>query len=160
MQKSQSSLRISELNIQKFKHNNKAWMNVTRWQRDRTKVSAKPLENSRRLQSLGMKAQLKPIIVDVYSEIALRRYTRLELSITLACVFIAIISGIASFAEAGFLIVTIVSAWLATIGLRFYRHHIKCYWYIKMLNSQTCPYCGKSLGPIPNKVELITLPNH
>jgi hypothetical protein len=158
MSKSQSSKQIGELFD--FRYNNKAWMHVIRWKTNRKKVSAGPLENSRRLKSLGMKAELKPIIADVYTELALRAYTKFELSIILACIFVAVISGIAAFNETAFLIVTLVSAWFATIGIRFYRHHIKCYWYIKMLNSQTCPHCGKSLGPTPNNIEFIRVPNH
>lgn len=160
MPRSQSNTPIIDLNVLDFNHNNKAWMNVTRWQRAKKKTSARPLENSRRLQSLGRKEELGPIIADVYTELTLRSYTRFELSITLACIFIASISVIAAFSETGFLITTIVSAWFATIALRFYRHHIKCYWYVKMLNSQTCPYCGKSLGPVPKSVELIMASNH
>jgi hypothetical protein len=149
---SHSDLEINS-DVLDFKHSNKAWTNVKRWQRARFDA----LEKGRRLQSSGLQDQLGPLIVDAYTESTLRRYTRFELSIAMACITVAAISAITAVYDPVLFVLTIVSAWLASIAIRFYRHHLKCYWYIKTLNSQTCPYCGKSLVAVPTNAELVKL---
>jgi len=153
---SQSGSQVNGPRVLDFKHRNKAWTNVRKWQM--AKYGA--IDKGRRLQVMGQQDHLGPLIVDAYTEFTLRKYTRLELSITLACVFVAALSGIAAIYDPVLLVLTLISAWLASIAVRFYRHHLKCYWYIRTLNAQTCPYCGRSLVSMPTNADLVRLYSH
>jgi hypothetical protein len=153
---SQSVRQTKKPEVLDFKYRNKAWMNVRRWQTARFGA----VDKGRSIQFLGRTDQLGPLIADAYTELTLRKYTRFELSVALACVSVAAISGIAAIYDPILLVLTIVSAWFASIAIRFYRHHLKCYWYVRTLNSQTCPFCGRSLVPMPTDAELVMLYNH
>jgi hypothetical protein len=150
----ETEIRRSHINILGYAHDNKAWDNVTRWERRRLEKVGKPLENARRLQALGKRVDLAPNVADVYRETDLRKLTRFELFVLIICALAAILSGIAAAFQPIYLTVTVVTAWFASIAFRFYRHHLKCHWYLMGLDARKCPHCGKALVPLGRSVEM------
>jgi len=106
----------------------------------------KPLAEAGRLKERGREAEMGREVERSYSEMQLRGYTRIELAFTTICLGAMVLSGAAAFYEYTFVIATILTTWMATIGYRFYKHHSKCLIYLQSLNSQKCPHCGKPLG--------------
>jgi hypothetical protein len=129
-----------------YYHSNLAWNKVKRWRRSKRRAVNKSLDTARRLQSYSKDSIYGPIVADVYSEFTLLRYSRIEISLLAICLFVMFLSCFAALSVPIYFIVTIVSGWLATICYRAYKHHIRCYWYVRMMNSQLCPHCGKSLS--------------
>jgi hypothetical protein len=129
-----------------YYHSNLAWNKVKQWRRSKKRAVNRSLNTARRLQSQAKNTMYGPEIADVYSEFVLLKYMRIELLLLAVCLFVMFISCFAALSVPTYFVISIVSGWLATICYRTYRHHIRCYWYVKMMNSHLCPHCGKSLS--------------
>jgi hypothetical protein len=140
------------LDVSDYHHSNVAWNKVKQWRRSKKRAINKSLNNARRLRSHSGGSLYGPIIADAYSELTLMRYSRIELALLSVCLVAMILCGIAAISIPIFFIATILSGWFATIFYRAYRHHMRCYWYVRMMEYQLCPHCGKSLGLIESGV--------
>ena len=134
--------------------NKEALRRAHTWKTALRRRTSEPMENASRLISLAGKGEMGPTVVDAYTEHVLGRYTKIEAITTTALTFAAALGVLASFSDGIFLIVTVVSAWLASIAYRAYRHHAQCLDYIRTLNSQICPHCGKPLVFAPRVIEV------
>ena len=146
--------------VRDFYRSNKARNKVEEWKHSTTAITNRALNNAWRLQSNGRRNEYRPLVADADSEITLMRYTRIELVATSICLLAMVISGIGAFYVSTFFVATILSAWLATIAYRLYKHHMGCYLHIRMLSSQFCPHCGKSLAIIKSSGELAAPVQH
>jgi len=116
------------------------------WKRLGSKSSNRALNNAQRLQSTGRRNEYGPQIAEAYSEATLTKYTRMEIVATSVCLFGMVTTGILGLSNTNFFVATLVSAWLATVAYRGYRHHMKCLMYLRAHGPRVCPHCGKTIG--------------
>lgn len=78
-----------------------------------------------------------PSLVEYYSLPQLRHCIHMERAITAGLVFVAIVSIMSVPSSMVYCIPAIVAIWMASISFRLYRHHLKCFWYIRSLQVHT-----------------------
>jgi hypothetical protein len=74
-----------------------------------------------------------PSLAEYYSLPQLRNYIHMERAVSAGLVFVAIVSIMSVASSMVYFIPAIVAIWLASISYRLYRHHLKCFWYIRSL---------------------------
>ncbi len=148
------------IEVRDFYRSNKAWNKIDKWKSSRTAITNRALNNAWRLQSNGRRNEFRSLATDANSEFTLMRYTRIELIATSICLFAMGITGIGAIYASIWFVATVLSAWLATIAYRLYRHHMACYLHVRMLSSQFCPHCGMSLAATKSGKELVAPAQH
>jgi hypothetical protein len=100
--------------------------------------------NAYRLQEFGKGKEFGRNVAEVYKIDTLSRYIKIESVILLTCILVVSMSVVVVFlGSAVFMIVTVISAWFASIAYRFYKTHRRCFWHLIEIAAQPCPYCGK-----------------
>lgn len=130
-----------------FKNDNKATQVVSRNEVRLRRKTSKALKNAYRLRSVGKGKEFGRNVAEYYKFDTLDRYVRIESAVLVGFVIVAVLSVFAVFLGSPvFMVMTVMSAWLASITFRLYKHHRKCFWHLINLEMHSCPHCGQDIG--------------
>ncbi|TFG55288.1 MAG: hypothetical protein E4H30_07570 [Methanomassiliicoccus sp.] len=138
------AVEVPYIDVRKSPRKYKVQNNISIWKKNLGRVRREALNNARHLHEVG-KHDHGPNVAEVYQGNKIQHLINIESTLVIICIIIAGLSAIGTVFVPILIIITIVSAWIASIVYRFYMHHKTCYNYLLELNAQRCPYCHKAL---------------